>query len=396
MRLPILMMLIVILLNVAIDCYIYKALKKRLLRFNLAKIHFWGSIILTIAVIVIISLPRRSGSDSSLLFIMWMLFSYMSIYISKYTIVIFDFIASIPQLLFKDRWKPISIIGLFVGVLVFLIMWWGALFNRNAIEIKEVTVEIPNLPSSFEGFKIAQISDLHLGTYQNDTTFISSIVDEVNKLDVDAVMFTGDIVNRNSSELRPFIPVLSRLRARDGVFSILGNHDYGDYSDWESDSAKIANHKLMIDSHSKMGWNLLLNETAYLVRNNDSIAVIGVENLGDPPFKNYGSLSKAYPTINDSKVKILLSHNPAHWDREISNHNAKNVSLTLSGHTHAMQISMFGISPASMRYKYWGGLYSDESGKQKLYVNIGVGTVAIPMRIGATPEITLITLSQSK
>ena len=320
----------------------------------------------------------------------------MSIYISKYTIVIFDFIASIPQLLFKDRWKPISIIGLFVGVLVFLLMWWGALFNRNAIEIKEVTVEIPNLPSSFEGFKIAQISDLHLGTYQNDTTFISSIVDEVNKLEVDAVMFTGDIVNRNSSELRPFIPVLSRLRARDGVFSILGNHDYGDYSDWESDSAKIANHKLMIDSHSKMGWNLLLNETAYLVRNNDSIAVIGVENLGDPPFKNYGSLSKAYPTINDSKVKILLSHNPAHWDREISNHNAKNVSLTLSGHTHAMQISMFGISPASMRYKYWGGLYSDESGKQKLYVNIGVGTVAIPMRIGATPEITLITLSQSK
>ena len=155
MRLPILMMLIVILLNVAIDCYIYKALKKRLLRFNLAKIHFWGSIILTIAVIVIISLPRRSGSDSSLLFIMWMLFTYMSIYISKYTIVIFDFIASIPQLLFKDRWKPISIIGLFVGVFVFLLMWWGALFNRNAIEIKEVTVEIPNLPSSFDGFKIA-------------------------------------------------------------------------------------------------------------------------------------------------------------------------------------------------------------------------------------------------
>lgn len=396
MRLPILMMLIVILLNVAIDCYIYKALKKRFSRFSLAKVHLWGSIILTIAVIVVISLPRRSGSDSSLLFIMWMLFSYMSIYISKYAIVIFDFIASIPQLWFKDRWKPVSIIGIIVGICVFSLMWWGALFNRNAIEIKEVKVDIPNLPSSFEGYKIAQISDLHLGTYQNDTAFISSIVDEVNKLGVDAVMFTGDIVNRNSSELTPFISVLSRLNTKDGVFSVLGNHDYGDYSDWESDSAKKANHEQMIQTQSKMGWNLLLNETAYLVRNNDSIAVIGVENLGDPPFKNYGSLSKAYPTINDSKVKILLSHNPAHWDREISNHNAKNVSLTLSGHTHAMQISMFGISPVSMRYKYWGGLYSDESGKQKLYVNIGVGTVAIPMRIGATPEITLITLSQSK
>ena len=390
------MMLIVILLNVAIDCYIYKALKKRFSRFSLAKVHLWGSIILTIAVIVVISLPRRSGSDSSLLFIMWMLFSYMSIYISKYAIVIFDFIASIPQLWFKDRWKPVSIIGIIVGICVFSLMWWGALFNRNAIEIKEVKVDIPNLPSSFEGYKIAQISDLHLGTYQNDTAFISSIVDEVNKLGVDAVMFTGDIVNRNSSELTPFISVLSRLNTKDGVFSVLGNHDYGDYSDWESDSAKKANHEQMIQTQSKMGWNLLLNETAYLVRNNDSIAVIGVENLGDPPFKNYGSLSKAYPTINDSKVKILLSHNPAHWDREISNHNAKNVSLTLSGHTHAMQISMFGISPVSMRYKYWGGLYSDESGKQKLYVNIGVGTVAIPMRIGATPEITLITLSQSK
>ena len=152
----------------------------------------------------------------------------------------------------------------------------------------------------------------------------------------------------------------------------------------------------MSDYQCKMGWNLLLNETRYLKRGNDSIAVIGVENVGDPPFKNYGSLKDAYPDLNDSTVKILLSHNPAHWEREISNHNERNIALTLSGHTHAMQISLLGISPASFRYKYWSGLYADDSNRQKLYVNVGVGTVAMPMRIGANPEITILKLKRQQ
>ncbi|MBQ7853790.1 MAG: metallophosphoesterase [Muribaculaceae bacterium] len=387
-------MIILILLNAAVDFYIFKVLKQRVKYKFVSKLHLWLSIAFTIAVIVVISLPRRSGSDASLLAVMWSLFAYMSVYVSKYILIVFDGIASIPHFWFKHRWKIVSMCGLALSFITFGFMWWGALINRYDINVNEVDVEILNLPESFEGYRVAQISDLHLGTYQKDTLFISTLVDSINNLDVDVVVFTGDIVNRTTNELAPFITTLSRIEARDGVYSILGNHDYGDYSDWASDEDKKANNDLMRDYQREMGWNLLLNETRYLKRGNDSIAVIGVENVGDPPFKNYGSLKDAYPVLNDSTVKILLSHNPAHWEREISNHNERNIALTLSGHTHAMQISLLGISPASLRYKYWSGLYADDSNRQKLYVNVGVGTVAMPMRIGANPEITILKLKR--
>ncbi len=396
MRLPILIMIILILLNAAVDFYIFKVLKQRVKYKFVSKLHLWLSIAFTITVIVVISLPRRSGSDASLLAVMWSLFAYMSVYVSKYILIVFDGIASIPHFWFKHRWKIVSMCGLALSFITFGFMWWGALINRYDINVNEVDVEILNLPESFEGYRVAQISDLHLGTYQKDTLFISTLVDSINNLDVDVVVFTGDIVNRTTNELAPFITTLSRIEARDGVYSILGNHDYGDYSDWESDEDKKANNDLMRDYQREMGWNLLLNETRYLKRGNDSIAVIGVENVGDPPFKNYGSLKDAYPVLNDSTVKILLSHNPAHWEREISNHNERNIALTLSGHTHAMQISLLGISPASFRYKYWSGLYADDSNRQKLYVNVGVGTVAMPMRIGANPEITILKLKRQQ
>lgn len=396
MRLPILIMIILILLNAAVDYYIFKVLKQRVKYKFVSKLHLWLSIAFTIAVIVVISLPRRSGSDASLLAVMWSLFAYMSVYVSKYILIVFDGIASIPHFWFKHRWKIVSMCGLALSFITFGFMWWGALINRYDINVNEVDVEILNLPESFEGYRVAQISDLHLGTYQKDTLFISTLVDSINNLDVDVVVFTGDIVNRTTNELAPFITTLSRIEARDGVYSILGNHDYGDYSDWASDEDKKANNDLMRDYQREMGWNLLLNETRYLKRGNDSIAVIGVENVGDPPFKNYGSLKDAYPVLNDSTVKILLSHNPAHWEREISNHNERNIALTLSGHTHAMQISLLGISPASFRYKYWSGLYADDSNRQKLYVNVGVGTVAMPMRIGANPEITILKLKRQQ
>ena len=396
MRLPILIMIILILLNAAVDFYIFKVLKQRVKYKFVSKLHLWLSIAFTIAVIVVISLPRRSGSDASLLAVMWSLFAYMSVYVSKYILIVFDGIASIPHFWFKHRWKIVSMCGLALSFITFGFMWWGALINRYDINVNEVDVEILNLPESFEGYRVAQISDLHLGTYQKDTLFISTLVDSINNLDVDVVVFTGDIVNRTTNELAPFITTLSRIEARDGVYSILGNHDYGDYSDWASDEDKKANNDLMRDYQREMGWNLLLNETRYLKRGNDSIAVIGVENVGDPPFKNYGSLKDAYPDLNDSTVKILLSHNPAHWEREISNHNERNIALTLSGHTPAMLISLLGISPASLRYKYWSGLYADDSNRQKLYVNVGVGTVAMPMRIGANPEITILKLKRQQ
>ncbi len=394
MRLPILQMIIFLLLNGVVDYYLYKLIKCRSKNKIWAKCQALFSIIIAIAIVGIICLPRRTGSDDTLYFIMYGLISYFSIYLPKYTFLIFDLFAKIPKLLGHKRWKFVSKIGIIAAIITFVLMWWGV-FNRSNIKEKNVEVEIASLPKSFDGYRIAQISDLHLGSYNKDTTFVAKLVERLNLLEVDAVAFTGDIVNRNSSELLPFVETLSKIKSKDGVFSVLGNHDYGDYSEWESDDAKKANMQLMYDLQKQMKWRLLLNEYATVYRDADSIAIIGVENLGDPPFKNYGSLEKADSLIDNSVVKILLSHNPAHWERKIKDNKENNIALTLSGHTHAMQVKLLGLSPAVFRYKYWGGLYCD-SLQQKLYVNIGVGTVAMPMRIGATPEITILTLRASK
>lgn len=395
MRLPILMMIITILINGVVDYYLFKTIKNRISKSVYAKCYAWLSVFVTLALIVTISLPRRTGTNESLVFIMWMLFAYFSIYIPKYIYIVCDLVARIPLLLKKQRIKWVSKTGTILGVVSFCLMWWGALVNRFNIDVNEVEVPISSLPTPFDGYRVAQISDLHVGTFGIDTTFLAEVVEKINSLDVDAVMFTGDIVNRNSAELQPFVTTLSRINARDGVFSVLGNHDYGDYSDWESPEAKEENLKLMHKLQKQMNWTLLLNETKQVYRGNDSIFIIGVENLGDPPFKNYGSLSNAYTTINDSTIKILLSHNPAHWERDIKDKKDNNIALTLSGHTHAMQMSIGSFSPAALRYKYWGGLYVDDS-NHYLNVNVGIGEVALPMRIGATPEITVLTLRKAQ
>ena len=395
MRLPILMMIITILINGVVDYYLFKTIKNRISKSVYAKCYAWLSVFVTLALIVTISLPRRTGTNESLVFIMWMLFAYFSIYIPKYIYIVCDLVARIPLLLKKQRIKWVSKTGIILGVVSFCLMWWGALVNRFNIDVNEVEVPISSLPTPFDGYRVAQISDLHVGTFGIDTTFLAEVVEKINSLDVDAVMFTGDIVNRNSAELQPFVSTLSRINARDGVFSVLGNHDYGDYSDWESPEAKEENLKLMHKFQKQMNWTLLLNETKQVYRGNDSIFIIGVENLGDPPFKNYGSLSNAYTTINDSTIKILLSHNPAHWERDIKDKKDNNIALTLSGHTHAMQMSIGSFSPAVLRYKYWGGLYVDDS-NHYLNVNVGIGEVALPMRIGATPEITVLTLRKAQ
>lgn len=344
------------------------------------------------ALIVGVSMPRRSGDDGSLLFIMWVLFGYMTFIMPKLVFVVVDAVALLPVLWHGRRWRWLSLTGGVIAIVAFLAMWWGALVNRFRVDVREVDFEFPHLPAAFDGFKIVQISDLHVGTYGDDDRFVRKLVGVINGLHPDAVMFTGDIVNRHSSELIPFVDALSGIEAPYGVFSILGNHDYGDYADWPSEADKAADVAALCAMQESMGWKLLLNQTEFMHSGRDSIAVIGVENIGDPPFRIYGSLHKAYLAVGDSVSKILLSHNPAHWTDSIAGHDDVNIALTLSGHTHAMQIEVAGLSPAAMRYATWGGMYGDEAGRHALYVNIGAGTVGMPMRLGATPEITLITL----
>lgn len=395
MRLPLFGMLFLLLINLGADTYIYKTLKKRFTSPTPANIQFISALILYLLLVVIICLPRRGGSEDTLLWVMWLLFGYISVYAGKYLFVIFDGISSIPCLFRRKRIKALSLFGAFAGCLVFLSMWWGALVNRYRINVNEVTVQIAGLPDSFNGYRITQFSDLHTGTFRNDTTFVSKLVDRINATEADIIVFTGDIVNRRTDELIPFTGILNRLEAPDGVYSILGNHDYGDYSDWENDSAKLENRKSLHRLQSQMGWQLLLNDHRFISNATDSIVLIGVENIGDPPFHSYGSLDKSYPDLNDDNVKILLSHNPAHWVDSIAGHTDTKVDLTLSGHTHAMQMEVLGVSPAALRYKTWGGLYFDLANDNKmLYVNIGSGTVGMPMRLGATPEITVITLKK--
>ncbi|MBR5437097.1 MAG: metallophosphoesterase [Muribaculaceae bacterium] len=396
MRLLILPMIILLLFNGVIDFYIYRLIKSKTWK----RVHLIASVLLAVYLIVSISIPRRNGSDQQLQSVMWLLFIYLSIYIPKILCVIVALFGEIPRLWHRHRWKVMTAAGVIVAVVTFVAMWWGALINRHNIDVIEQTFEFENLPPSFDGYKIALFSDFHVGSYGNDTTFVADAVDKINSLNTDAIMFLGDIVNRQTDELIPFVSPLSRLKAPDGVMAVLGNHDYGDYRDWPSAEARKANNEALYRLFDKMGWDLICNQTRYLTRGTDSIAVIGVENCGDPPFSVYGSLRKSYDkSFNTDAFKILLTHNPSHWAHEVCYHDTIKIDLTFSGHTHAMQISTTiggkRYSPAAFRYPNWGGRYDDGNGRI-LYVNIGIGTVGLPMRIGATPEITLVTLRRKK
>lgn len=392
MRAPFAALMILLLINIAVDMYISRQARKRCQNKLWCRVHAYTARIFSLIMVAVIILPAKSGGETELLSKMWLLFGYLSIYIPKYIAIVFDSLAMIPRLWHKQRIKALTKTGVTLACITFVAFWWGALINRFNIQVKEVTVEIPNLPASFDGLTIAQFSDLHLGTYHADPTFVSKLVDRINALNADVIVFTGDIVNRESTEMKPFIATLSRLHAPMGQYAILGNHDYGDYKIWHNEAEKQANMNLLYELFNRTSMKLLRNQTEWLHINNDSIAFIGVENIGDPPFKTYGSLPASYPDLADNNTKILLSHNPQHWVDSISNNAATNVALTLAGHTHAMQMEFANISPATFRYKTWGGLYADSDSLRQLYVNIGVGTVGMPARIGATPEITLITL----
>lgn len=405
------MMIVVIVGTVLIDGYLLDDVRRACRRLSLRNRRLftglaWAQAALCwIALIVSLSMPRRGEAD--ILPVMWMLYAYLSVYVPKLMVVILSLIGRIPLLLRK---RPIRLglyAGLPLGVIFFAAMWWGALAGRYELQINRVDISSARLPKQFDGYRIAQFSDAHVGTWGTDTAFVSRMVDSINALKPDLIVFTGDVVNRRTDEILPFVKTLSRLKAPDGVISILGNHDYGDYMDWPSVEAKEQNQSRLASLQKQMGWRLLNNEHLFLHRATDSIAVIGVENWGEPPFKQYGRLDKAYSfspdsadNVYDSKFKLLLSHNPEHWHREVT--RKSNIDLTLSGHTHAMQFMLslgnWRWSPSQYIYKEWAGLYVAENQKgepMQIYVNIGCGEVGMPYRIGAPAEITLITLKSA-
>ena len=253
-----------------------------------------------------------------------------------------------------------------------------------------------DLPKAFDGFTITQISDIHSGSFDNAAK-VNYGVDLINEQQSDVILFTGDIVNNKADELLPWKDAFGRLSAKEGVYSILGNHDYGDYVNWETKEDKEANLQQLFDLQTEMGFTLLRNETHFLEKEGERLALVGVENWGKGGFKKKGDLDKAVATVEAKDFKILLSHDPSHWEAKVLPH-PYNFHLTLSGHTHGMQFGIeipgwFKWSPVKWRYKQWAGLYQEN--KQWINVNRGFGFLGYPGRVGIWPEITKITLKRS-
>jgi uncharacterized protein len=287
----------------------------------------------------------------------------------------------------------ISWLGLAFGGTLFSTLIYG-FSNKYNYEIKKINLPYSNLPDSFRGLKIVQISDIHSGSF-TDIKGVEKGVKEVQSLNPDIILFTGDLVNNTADEMDLYQKVFNKLSAPMGVYSVLGNHDYGDYYKWPSLEAKKKNLDALKAVHKAMGWTLLLDEHVLLEKNEEKIALIGIQNWSAlKRFPKYGNLKKAYQGAEHIPFKILMSHDPTHWDAEVRP-DYSDIDLMLSGHTHGMQFGIeipgFKWSPVQYVYKQWMGLY--EEGNQKLYVNSGYGFIGYPGRVGILPEITLIELS---
>ncbi|MBR5804138.1 MAG: metallophosphoesterase [Bacteroidaceae bacterium] len=323
--------------------------------------------------------------------------TYLTIVVPKCLFVLFSLLGSLLAL-FKHlpligkgfKW-PIRPVFNTVGVLTALagayIILYGFLYGWRRFEVEEITFTHPDVPESFDGYRIVQISDFHMGTISRYPEDIRRAVEIINAQQPDLIAFTGDLVNNEAIELDGVEEILAGLKARDGVFSVLGNHDYAPYRHWPSRRAQAENLADLKRREVAMGWQLLLNENRLIVRGNDSIAVIGVENDGKPPFPSMGDLPRA-TRGTEGLFKLLLSHDPSHWRRKVLPET--DIQLTLSGHTHAMQFRLGDFSPSLWLYPEWAGLYTEDG--RGLYVNMGIGSVMIPYRFGAWPEISVITL----
>jgi predicted MPP superfamily phosphohydrolase len=290
---------------------------------------------------------------------------------------------------FQTRFLTISLI---LSVTIFLIICNGAFYSRYRVSVKEQHLYFEHLPEQLDGFRIVQISDIHLGSYRNNTSFIRDAVNKSNNLHGDLLLFTGDLVNNFESEISGFEPYLKQFSSQYGKYAILGNHDYGDYSEWPDQISKNNNFKQIQNKLEEAGFKLLMNQSVKIQVKDTSLVLIGVENWGRPPFPQYADLDKAMQNIPEKSFKILMSHDPAHWDAIVVPQT--DIPLTLAGHTHGGQfgIKLAGIefSPIFFIQKYWGGLYKAEN--QYLYVNRGLGTIGFPGRIEMSPEITLLIL----
>lgn len=411
------------LLLLAVDLYFYQAVKTVLigsssLRKNIIFYVYWGFTIFTFllfltpsfftfndfpkfikvyffAFVVMVIISKLIGSVFIAVDDIVRLFRWIGSYFTKAPEIISTEVAVNPHAI--SRLKFLNYIAVGMAALPFGSFIYGMVKGAFDYKVHRVKVVLPNLPSDFNGLKIVQISDIHSGSFVS-TSPLEEAVKIILEQNADMIFFTGDLVNNESKEVKPFINALKKIKAPMGVYSTLGNHDYGDYITWESQTAKSQNLQDLKDVHAELGWKLMMNEHVALKKGESEIALIGIENWGgNLNFPKYGDMKKAHSGTEKYSVKLLLSHDPSHWNMQVTE-EFKDVDITFSGHTHGFQ---FGIeipglikwSPSQFVYKHWAGLYSKDN--QHLYVNRGLGFLGYPGRVGIMPEITVMELYNS-
>ena len=380
--------LLFIVLTALPDWYIYRTYIRQWKKKAMRMLYWVPSIVLLLGMVYVFGSFKAKPETMNLLGIFLITFLTISVPKIVFTLLSLLFRAILPKS--KGRFLGICIAGA-SALFVMGYILYGALFGTENFKVRETTILSKDLPQGFENYRIVQISDIHCGSWAGNPQALQKAVNIINAQQPDLIVFTGDLVNNIATELDEFMPVLSQLKAKDGVYSVLGNHDYAMYIPWESPEKKEENLNALKQKQADMNWNLLNNRHVKLYQNGDSIALIGVENSGRPPFPNYAKLPEAMEGT-EGMFKVLLSHDPSSWRREVLPET--DIQLTLSGHTHAMQTKIFGFSPSAWVYPEYEGLYTEDG--QMLYVNIGLGHLMYPLRLGAWPEITLLTLKREE
>lgn len=416
---PFLFTLIFSLFILAIDIYSYQGVRKLTVAYKpkVRKIIFglfWIVPLILILGLIIYSLSYKVIPPSRVLtYFHFISGTFILFYVPKLVFIIFILLENLylylksklikseePKEESGSSGKPITRAqfltraGIVIAGVPFISLAYGIKWGRFNFTVRNHTLKFPHLPPSFDGLRLVQFSDFHIGSFLNNPHKVEEAVQFINEQKADLLLFTGDFVNNVSSEMDHFVSMLNQLTASVGKFSILGNHDYGDYYRWNSYAERRENLERLIQTQNDMGLKMLLNDSFKIERAGEQIELVGVENWGLPPFPQYGDLEKALSNVNPNSFKILLSHDPTHWDEQVL--HKTNIDLTLSGHTHGAQ---FGIeipgwrwSPVSIRYKRWGGMYKE--GAQHLNVNTGIGFIGYPGRVGMPPEITVIQLKR--